>query len=364
MKVSKVNPTAIFDILDLAKQARSQGHTFNPLYSGDAGLGKSAICQQWVARQQEIDPNFQFIDLRMAYMEAPDLIGLPRITSENKTDHILPSFWPTSGSGLLLLEEPNRANSSVMNCLMQLLTDRTVHHYKLPDGWIIAACINPENSNYDVNAMDIALRDRFEIYPIGYDFSTFKSFMKAAKYHHHIQNFVGSGLWLFKSPEELGEDGQYVSPRTWSKLNSALMSGVENYPDLFYKTVISKLGDVVGREFHKFVTNNAPIMAQDFIADRADALKRLKKACDKEGYHGDLINITVESLSDAYENGIDDQTILDVVKVIPKDQAVNLLQACVIKCKDKTRDLKHFIKLDPSLAKTLKDVLRGDKNSM
>jgi hypothetical protein len=120
-----MKPTSIFQILDLAQEARKKGEVFNPIFTGEAGLGKSQICQQWVKQQRKTDPNFGFIDLRIAYMEAPDLIGLP----ENElaedgikvTSHYLPDFWPRNPNsrGLLLLEEPNRGTTGVMNCLIQ-----------------------------------------------------------------------------------------------------------------------------------------------------------------------------------------------------------------------------------------------------
>lgn len=355
---TKVKPTNIFEILDLAKVARMQGRKFTPLFSGDAGLGKSEICQQWVAQRREENPNFGFIDLRLAYMEAPDFIGLPKIVGENRTSHILPEFWPTEGEGLLLLEEPNRANSSVMNCMMQLLTDRKVHNYQLPEGWVIAACINPEDSKYDVNSMDIALKDRFEIYPVGYDFKTFLGYVKGNDWHQDLVSFLQAGVWVHKSPDELGDDGHYISPRTFSKLNTALKAGVENMPSIYYNTILGLLGKNVGREYYKFVSENRPVLAQDFVDNDKDAFKRLEKICEKEGYRGDLIEIVISSLADAYETSIDDEIILKVVKVIPKDQAVNLLRSCVLKSKQK-KDLGHFIKLDPTLKTTLKEALRG-----
>lgn len=65
------------NILNLALRARENGLVFNPMFRGEAGLGKSQVVQQWVEEQQKKDPTFGFVDLRIAYMEAPDLIGFP-----------------------------------------------------------------------------------------------------------------------------------------------------------------------------------------------------------------------------------------------------------------------------------------------
>lgn len=363
MSKNEIKPTDIFAIMDLAKKTRKLGLRYTPCFEGDAGIGKSEIVQQWVSLQKEVNPNFFFLDLRLAYMEPPDLIGLPKLIEQEGrtlTSHILPDFWPfeENAEGLILFEEPNRANTSMMNCMMQILTDRQVGKYKLPKGVMMAGCINPDG-NYDVNTMDIALKDRFEMFAVGYDFNIFLEFMKEQKWHYHIQSFVKSGIWLFKKPEELGVDGHYIAPRTWSKLNTALLSGIEESPDLYYKAIVSALGKNVGREFYKFVSDNKPVLAQDFIDNKKAAFKQLKAISEKDGYRGDLINIVIDSLSDSYENGIDDEIILQVVKIIPKDQSVNLLKACVLKSKVKSKDLSHFVKLDPSLKDLLKNVLRA-----
>ena len=147
-----MKPIDIMKVLDLAQRARRNGFIFNPLFTGDAGLGKSQICQKWVEEQQKRNPKFFFKDLRIAYMEAPDLIGFPETEKDERdlvrTCHRLPEFWPTDpdAEGLILLEEPNRGTVGVMNCLMQMLTDRIIHNYEVPKGIIFAACINPDLS--------------------------------------------------------------------------------------------------------------------------------------------------------------------------------------------------------------------------
>ena len=211
---TKIKPIEIISVLHLARAARKQGKNFNPLFSGDAGVGKSELGQhfQKVIQQTE-NKDFGLFDLRLAYLEAPDVVGLPRVCSEtHRTTHVLPEFWPTKGEGILMLEEPNRANSSVMNTIMQLLTDRKVHNYTLPEGWIIAGFVNPENNSYDVNTMDLALRDRFACYNVGYDHKSFLDFVKKANWNPTLIAFIQSGLWVFKSADEIGAEGHYISP--------------------------------------------------------------------------------------------------------------------------------------------------------
>lgn len=377
-----MKPIRILEVLKLATKARQNGHIFNPLFTGDAGLGKSAISQLFVKIMHEKgfpelgikpDPNYGFLDLRIAYMEAPDLIGFPEVELDNdsrkRTAHHLPEFWPTEGSGLILLEEPNRGTTGVMNCLMQLLTDRKVHNYTLPEGWIIASCINPDSAEYDVNAMDAALRNRFEEYEIEYDPISFIDYIEQSNWNQNVQMFIKSGAWVFKDTKSIGDTGKYISPRTWSKVNAAEEADVNKDRTLHRETVISVLGKDIGEEYHKFCFDEAPVTAKELLDSRTKALNRLKKQSDPSNYKGDMIAVTIESISQNYSCTLKDDkskglvgenTMAEVAKIIPSDQAINLIKNCGFKQSKGaiTTFFRDFVKRHPELSKVLKSNIR------
>jgi hypothetical protein len=348
------------------------GKTINPIFTGEAGLGKSEITQAWVKKEQKRNPNFGFIDLRIAYMEAPDLIGFPSegvdVNGLARTKHLLPEFWPTEGEGLILLEEPNRGTTGVMNCLMQLLTDFKVHNYTVPAGWMIASCINPDSSEYDVNTMDAALKDRFVEFEVEFDHVAFIDFMDAANWHDSVQMFVSSGIWTYKSTKEIGKDGKYISSRTWSKVNAAELAGVNQNRALHRLTVCSILGKDIGNEYHKFCYDSAPVTAQDLLKDRSAAMKRLVSMSDPQTYQGDMIAATVESIEKYYgglkkdckADQIDEDIMAEVAKIIPADHAVNLIKQCGYKQSKGqiTNFFKEFTGRHPELVKVLKDNIK------
>ena len=367
-----MKPSNIFAVLDLAYKARLQGRTINPMFTGEAGLGKSEITQAWVAKQREKNPNFGFLDLRIAYMEAPDLIGFPSegvdANGLRRTEHLLPEFWPTEGEGLILLEEPNRGTTGVMNCLMQALTDFKVHNYTLPAGWMFAACINPDSSEYDVNTMDAALKDRFVEFEVEFDHMSFIDFIEAKDWHESTRMFIGSGIWTYKTTKEIGKDGKYVSPRTWSKVNAAEMAGLNQSRQLHRLTVQSILGKDIGNEYHKFCYDSAPVTASDLLKDKPAAIKRLISQSDPSTYQGDMIAATVESIEKAYgglkkdckADQIDEDVMAEVAKIIPADHAVNLIKLCGYKQSKGqiTNFFKDFTKRHPSLVQVLKDNIK------
>ncbi len=363
-----MKPSNIFTVLDLAYEARKQGRTINPMFTGEAGLGKSEITQAWVKKQREKNPNFGFLDLRIAYMEAPDLIGFPETEKDAhgtvRTCHRLPEFWPTEGEGLILFEEPNRGTTGVMNCLMQALTDFKIHKYELPKGWMFAACINPDSSEYDVNTMDAALKDRFVEFEVEFDHVAFLDYMDQANWHDSVQMFVGSGIWTYKTTKEIGKDGKYISPRTWSKVNAAEMAGANKNRQLHRIIVNSILGKDIGNEYHKYCYDSAPVTAQDILKDQKAAFKRLELQSDPQTYQGDMIAATVESIEKNYgglkkdckDNQIDEDTMAEIARIIPSDHAVNLIKVCGYKQSKGqiTSFFKEFVARHPDLIKVLK----------
>jgi hypothetical protein len=366
-----MKPSNIHAIMDVALEARRLGKNFAPMFSGEAGLGNSEITQGWVKKQREAKPKFGFLDLRIAYLEAPDLIGFPKeqeIDGKWRTIHCLPGYWPTEGEGLLLLEEPNRGTTGVMNCLMQLLTDRKVHDYTLPPGWLIASCVNPDSSEYDVNTMDAALKDRFEEFEVEFDHIAFIDFINAQDWHESVQMYVSGGTWTYKTTKEIGKDGKYISPRTWSKVNAAELAGISKNRGLHRTVVCSILGKDIGNEYHKFCFESAPVTAQDLIKDRSAAMKRLVQQSDPSTYQGDMVAATVESIvkhygglkKDCKADQIDEEVMAEVAKVIPADHAVNLIKECGYKQSKGqiTAFFKEFTQRHPSLVKVLKDNIK------
>lgn len=347
-----MKPSDINKVLDLALQARQQGERFIPLFTGDAGLGKSSIVQAWARRQGD---DFGFIDLRLATMEPPDLIGLP-VFEGGRTRHMLPEFWPMEGRGVIVLEEVNRTPTSTTNAVMQLLTDFKVHNYTLPPGWMIVSCIN-EGTSYDVNNMDAALQNRFVMYPINYDHKGFIAHMVEAGYDEGVINFVKSGIWLFKPATEIAEKGKYISPRTLHALSSARKAGLQSNHELHIETATAILGTHHGLEFHNFIYDNAPVLHRHLIEDEKAAIKKLKKYSDPEHYRADIIALTVDNLVENYppkagkEQTKYHELLVKVMLVIPEDQAVTLIERATTKNLDKDYVSSTFVNDFPEVRK-------------
>lgn len=176
------------------------------LLIGDTGIGKSEIVVQ-AARSKGIDST----TLDLSLLEPPDLVGLP-VIADNVTRYATPSILPRSGAGILMLEELNRADPSLLSCALQLLSARRLHEYELPPGWTVCAAINPEGSGYDVNRLDPAMITRFVVLRLHADPISWILWARQNGIHPVIVSLAGLHDDFLKE----------VPPRTWTRASTIL----------------------------------------------------------------------------------------------------------------------------------------------
>lgn len=130
---------------------------------GQPGAGKSALVRKAAEElAKEVNPNFELRDVRASQLESVDLRGLPHIEG-NITLWSIPAFLPSDpkSCGILFLDELNQASQSTQAAAYQLILDRRLGDYILPDGWIVVAAGNRAIDRAIVNKMGSALKNRF-----------------------------------------------------------------------------------------------------------------------------------------------------------------------------------------------------------
>ena len=120
------------------------------------GIGKSQVIAQ-AARDLGID----LIDVRAVLLDPVDLRGLPHIDENRRACWCPPDFLPREGCGVMLLDELNAAPPLVQAACYQLVLDRCLGEYRLPEGWSMVAAGNRETDRAVTHRMPSALANRF-----------------------------------------------------------------------------------------------------------------------------------------------------------------------------------------------------------
>lgn len=131
-----------------------------PCLIGHTGIGKTELVKQFCN-----DKGWDLITLHVAQLEPADFMGLPKATKEGTTQFCRPDWLPTeeasnSKGTVIFLDEVNRGHEDIRQALYQLLTDKRLHNYKVPNNCYIIAAANPSN-DYEVYEFDKALINRF-----------------------------------------------------------------------------------------------------------------------------------------------------------------------------------------------------------
>lgn len=123
---------------------------------GPPGGGKSDIVAQTAARLGR-----KLYDVRVALLDPVDLRGVPSVKG-GVTRWNIPAFLPSDGGpSLLFLDELNAGALDVQSACFQLVRDRKLGEYTLPDNCAIIAAGNRLEDKAAAKRMPSALSNRF-----------------------------------------------------------------------------------------------------------------------------------------------------------------------------------------------------------
>ena len=208
---------------------------------GPPGIGKSSIVAQAAA-----EAGLKCIDVRLSQLAPTDLRGLPVPERLGDGGGIArwypPEFLPRGGRGVLFLDELNMAAPTMQGVAQQLILDRRVGSYVLPEGWFVWAAGNRKEDRASVFDMPAPLANRFVHLEVQPDLESFKA--------HAIQHGVSERVVSFLSfrPDLLHRVDParpaWPSPRSWFMADALLKAGLD--PD-------GVIGAGAGAEFRAYL---------------------------------------------------------------------------------------------------------------
>jgi hypothetical protein len=216
---------------------------------GPPGIGKSSIVAQ-IAKEQ----NIGFIDLRLSLLDPTDLRGIPYFHTVKETALWAPPVFLPDGKeekGILFLDELNTAAPMVQASAYQLILDRKIGEYTLPDGWAIVAAGNRESDRGVVFRMAAPLSNRFVHLEMEVDAYEWKVWAKANSIHPAIVAFIShreDALFTFGQ----NDSRSFATPRTWQYVNEILISNPEQ--DLLLPLISGAIGEELGASFLGFLS--------------------------------------------------------------------------------------------------------------
>lgn len=214
---------------------------------GAPGIGKSSIIKQ-IARESGIE----CIDLRLSLMDPTDLKGIPFYERDSHSAlWAPPSFLPREGRGILFLDELNSAAPAVQASAYQLILDRKVGEYTLPEGWAIVAAGNREGDRGVVYRLPSPLANRFVHIEMEVNASDWREWALRTGVDARVVAYIGfknSALFGF---DPLKIERSFATPRSWEAVHTILGSGLSK--TLWLEAISGAVGEDAAVDFLGFV---------------------------------------------------------------------------------------------------------------
>ena len=198
-----------------------------PFYlEGNPGIGKTEITKQ-VAEELGIG----FVSFSITHHTRNTLLGLPVIVEEDGwkyTEYTMSEIIAKLvqakkegfEEGILLLDEFNCASETIFPMMLAMLQTRNIGHYKIPEGWNLVLCGNPQEFNKSARAFDAVILDRVRRMRLQMDGKEFINYATEKKMHPLIIKYLNLNK---VNVSQCGENGkQVVTCRGWENLSHAL----------------------------------------------------------------------------------------------------------------------------------------------
>ncbi len=231
------------------------------LVLGSPGIGKSAMMKE-IATDLQFD---SFIDIRGTTLRPPDIRGLMYLSTdkdgEKDAKFAKMSLMPRAGRHLILFDELPTCSQEVQAGLYQLILDRELGEYKVPEETVILAAGNHQEDRAGASRILTPLATRFKtILNLNSDLDNWLlwaipfgirpeiiAFLQLSQRHNEnaLNNF-----------DPKSRDNSYACERSWKNASDILncITG-----DTLRETLIGTIGTNAGESFSAFLAIYAEI---------------------------------------------------------------------------------------------------------
>ena len=265
---------------------------------GPPGIGKSEVVEQIT----DSFSNSHLIDIRLSLWEPTDIKGIPYFDSNTGTMVWgAPSELPTEEFAaqydyiVLFLDEMNSAAPSVQAAAYQLILNRRVGTYKLPDNVMIVAAGNREADKGVTYRMPAPLANRFIHLELAVNFDDWFQWAVDNKEHRDVVGFLQFSKKDLYDFDPRASSRAFATPRSWSFVSELLEDDLDESTTT--DLVAGAVGEGLAVKFmaHRRVASSMP-NPSDILAGKVKEMRtkeisamysltvslcyELKEACD------------------------------------------------------------------------------------
>jgi hypothetical protein len=287
---------------------------------GPPGIGKSDIIKQLGTESEA-----HVIDVRLSLWEPTDIKGIPYFDSNDGTMRWAPpSELPSQELAnqhnqiILFLDEMNSAAPAVQAAAYQLILNRRVGTYHLPDNVVLVAAGNRETDKGVTFRMPAPLANRFVHLEMQVDWDDYFEWAVDNKVHQDVIGFLSFSKKSLYDFDPKSSSRAFATPRSWSFV-SELLTDNDVDTDTLTDLVSGSVGEGLAVSFmaHRKVASKMP-NPSDILSGKVKKMDskeisamysltislcyELKDACDKHAKNwNDQVNYFFEFMMNNFE---------------------------------------------------------------
>ncbi len=247
-----MRPAQLMMILEREFLSTRHGHHTPVMLWGPPGVGKSQMVQQVAARH-----GVPVIDIRLSQMEPSDLRGIP-FRVERHVEWAPPAMLPDAErhgpAGVLFLDEITSAAPSVSAAAYQLILDRRLGAYRVPEGWAIFAAGNRQGDRGVTYTMPAPLANRFSHFEVDVNLDDWVVWAYARGIDERLIGFLRFRPELLFDFDPAHNPVAFPSPRSWEFAHRALAK-FGDQREMLAGALQACVGPAAGVELAAFVEN-------------------------------------------------------------------------------------------------------------
>ena len=219
---------------------------------GPPGVGKSQLVAQVAAAH-----GVPVVDIRLSQLEPSDLRGIPFRVGD-RVEWAIPSMLPDAERhgprGILFLDEITSAPPAVSAAAYQLILDRRLGDYRVPDGWAIFAAGNRHGDRGVTYPMPAPLANRFAHLDVEPNLDDWVAWAHGAGIDERVIAFLRFRPELLFDFDPAQNPIAFPSPRSWEFAHRALAKFGDD-PRLLTGALAACVGQAAGVELAAYLEN-------------------------------------------------------------------------------------------------------------
>lgn len=276
----------------------------NEIHRPIFGIGKGGIGKTESIEELAHKLNIGYVDIRLLLYTESDLKGIPYVNKDHTStiwlqNDILPKQEDNVKGGILVFDEITSCAKSLRTASYQLLNERRLGEYVLPDNWYMVCLGNGEEDGGQFEGMEGNFANRCSVFNVVATIESWKKWAYREKVNDLIIAYINwkpSDLHTYNSDKE--EEFLFASPRSWKAVSDILnIFGYDENDRLTQAQICSNLGQLVGGNFMSFCG------LKDKTINIEDILNKEEVVLPKEG--SEIMYITLQSLVKRMQNLIE-----------------------------------------------------------